>query len=98
MRTATLLLALMSDPAASSLLACQEPKADEQKKAVTLTEEEREILQDREVLENLELLQSLDKIQYLDLFADQDQKKEEGPAVPAKRKPRGKNEKPSRSS
>jgi hypothetical protein len=85
LRTVTLLLAMILT-AASPLLACKEPKAAEQKKTVTLTEEEKEILQDRELLENLELLQSFDKIQYLDLFTDQDQKKEESPAVPAKMK------------
>jgi hypothetical protein len=85
LRTVTLLLAMILT-AASPLLACKEPKATEQKKTVTLTEEEKEILQDRELLENMELLQSFDKIRYLDLFTDQDLKKEESPAVPEKKK------------
>ena len=85
MRLVTLLLTMILT-AASPLLACKEPNATEQKKTVTLTEEEKEILKDRELLENLELLQSFDKIQYLDLFTDQDQKKEESQAVPAKKK------------
>lgn len=85
MKPAIILLALMSVPAAL-LPACQEPKAAAQKKAVPLTEEEREMLKDREVLENLELLQSLDKIQYLGLFAEPDPEKEDGPAVPGPKK------------
>ena len=85
MRIVTLILAMILI-AASPLLAYKEPKATEQKKTVTLTEEEKEILRDRELLENLELLQIFDKIQYLDLFADQDQKKAESQAVPPKKK------------
>ena len=85
MRTGILLLAMLLT-AAAPLLACKEPNATEQKKTVTLTEEEKEILKDRELLENLELLQIFDKIQYLDLFADQDQKKAESQAVPPKKK------------
>lgn len=68
------------------LCAGQKPKAEEQKKAATLTEEEKEMVRDRELLENLELLQMLDKIQYLELFADPGQKKEENPAEPANKK------------
>jgi len=85
LRTVALLCAMVLT-AASPLLACKEPKTAEQKKPVVLTEEEKEILKNRELLENLELLQSLDKFQYLDLFTDQDQKKEENPAVPEKKK------------
>jgi hypothetical protein len=85
LRTVALLLTMILT-VASPLLACKEPKATEQKKTVTLTEEEKEILQDRELLENLELLQSFDKIRYLDLFTEQDQKKEESQVVPVKKK------------
>jgi hypothetical protein len=85
LRTVALLLTMVLT-AASPLLVCKEPKATDQKKKVTLTEEEKEIMQDRELLENMELLQSFDKIQYLDLFTDQDQKKKESQAVPAKKK------------
>ena len=88
MRTVALLLGMLLT-AASPLIASKEPKATEKKKTVTLTEEEKEILQDRELLENLELLQSFDKIRYLDLFTDQDQKTEESQAVPAKKKTEG---------
>jgi hypothetical protein len=88
LRTVTLLLSMILT-AVSPLLACKESKSNEQKKTVTLTEEEKEMLQDCELLENLELLQSLDKIRYLELFTDLDQKTEESPAVPAKKKTEG---------
>jgi hypothetical protein len=89
LRTVALLLSMILT-ASSPLIACKEPKSTEQKKTVTLTEEEKEILQDRELLENLELLQSLDKIQHLDLFTDPDQRTKEGQTVPAKKKTEGK--------
>jgi hypothetical protein len=88
LRTVKLLLTMILT-AASPLLACKEPKATEQKKTVALTEEEKEMLQDRELLENMDLLQSFDKIRCLDLFTDQDQKKEESQAGPAKKKTEG---------
>lgn len=72
--------------AAPALWAFQKPKSEGQKKKVTLTEEEKEMLRDRELLENLELLQMLDKILYLELFTDPDGKKEKAPAAPANKK------------
>ncbi|HTY61874.1 MAG TPA: hypothetical protein VMG30_06420 [Acidobacteriota bacterium] len=87
MKSAAFLVALMCMPAAPMLVCEEKPKAAEQKKTTALTEEEKAILKNRELLENLELLQSFEKVQYLDLFTDKDQKKEDSPAVPAKKRP-----------
>lgn len=86
MKSAALIFIFASMLSAPLLVCGEKAAAAEQKKQAILTEAEREILKDRELLENLELLKSLDKIQYLDLFAVQEQKKEENPAAPAKKK------------
>jgi hypothetical protein len=65
--------------AAVPFYADEKPKPKPEKKAATLTEEEKEIIKDREILENLDLLQNFDKVRHLELLVDDDASDEENP-------------------
>jgi hypothetical protein len=64
----------------------QKPLPKPAKSSSSLSEEEKEIIKNRELLENLELLQYMEKFQYFELFVEKEQKKQESPATPEKKK------------
>lgn len=60
---------------AAPLSAWQMPKPNVRKKAVSLSDEERRILEIREILENMDLLQNFEMIRYFDYFAEKEPEK-----------------------
>jgi hypothetical protein len=70
----------------ASLAGYQKPRSERPRASTSLSEEEKEIIQNREIIENLELLQYLDKFQYFEFFTEKELKKEEPPAKPEKKK------------